>query len=440
MTPAMPKAKLDGLYLLLLGSVVFVLLGTVLANTSPVAMGDFRGLYYPARCLIHNCDPYMESEVAKVTHAEGGDRAWDAAHNSYFSRYIYFPPAFSVTVPIALLPWAPAHLLWTALTMTSLIFASFLIWSLAADYSPTLSGALAGLLLVSTESLVVLGNSAGVAIGLCVVGAWCFLRERFVAAGVVCLAVSLIIKPQDAGLVWLYFLLAGGVYRRRAIQTLLAVVALSLPSLLWVWHVSPHWIQEMHANVLAFSAPGGSMDPGVASSGVFGLGLLISLQTVFSFFRNDPHFYNPASYLVCLPLLLIWGAVTIRSRNSEAKHWMALASIAALSMLPVYHRQDDARLLLLAVPACAMLWAGGGMVGRLGLLVTSVAIVLTGDLPWAVLMGVIGALHLSGTGMVGRMLPALQVFLIPLTLLVAGVFYLCIYARRASENAPPQVF
>ena len=119
---------------------------------------------------------------------------------------------------------------------------------------------------------------------------------------------------------------------------------------------------------------------------------------------------------------------------------MALASIAALSMLPVYHRQDDARLLLLAVPACAMLWAGGGMVGRLGLLVTSVAIVLTGDLPWAVLMGVIGALHLSGTGMVGRMLPALQVFLIPLTLLVAGVFYLCIYARRASENAPPQVF
>jgi hypothetical protein len=254
-----------------------------------------------------------------------------------------------------------------------------------------------------------------------------------VVGGVVCLAISLIIKPQDAGLVWVYFLLAGGIYRKRAMQTLLALIALSLPSLLWVWHVAPHWMQELHVNVVAFSAPGGSMDPGVASSGVFGLGLLISLQTVFSYFRNDPHFYNAASYLVCLPLLLIWGFVAVRSRSSQAQHLLALAAIAALSMLPVYHRQDDARLLLLAVPACAMLWAGAGIVGRMALMVTAAAIVLTGDLPWAVLMGVIGTMHLSGTGLVVRMLPGLQVFLIPLTLLMAGVFYLWVFARRGSD-------
>ena len=37
-----------------------------------------------------------------------------------------------------------------------------------------------------------------------------------------CLAISLMLKPHDAGLVWLYFLLAGGIYRKRALQALVA--------------------------------------------------------------------------------------------------------------------------------------------------------------------------------------------------------------------------
>ena len=61
------------------------------------------------------------------------------------------------------------------------------------------------------------------------VAVWCFIRERFVPAGILCLAVSLAVKPQDAGLVWLYFLLVGGVYPKRALQTLVAMLALGLP-------------------------------------------------------------------------------------------------------------------------------------------------------------------------------------------------------------------
>jgi len=34
-------------------------------------------------------------------------------------------------------------------------------------------------------------------------------------------------------------------------------------------------------------------------------------------------------------------------------------------MLVTYHRPFDAKLLLLAVPACAMLWAEGGRIGGL---------------------------------------------------------------------------
>ena len=83
---------------------------------------------------------------------------------------------------------------------------------------------------------------------------WCFVRERFIPVGVICLAFSLMLKPHDAAFVWLYFLLAGGVYRKRAVQTLVAVVALSAPLLIWITIVAPQWLPELRFNLAALSA------------------------------------------------------------------------------------------------------------------------------------------------------------------------------------------
>jgi hypothetical protein len=308
-----------------------------------------------------------------------------------------------------------------------------------ADFAPIVSGILIGFFLANSEVLVVLCNPAGIAVSLCVVAAWCFIRERFVPAGILCLAVSLAVKPQDAGLVWLYFLLAGGVYRKRALQTLLATLVLGLPGILWVWTVAPNWLQEWRSNILAFSVHGGINDPGPASSGGHGLGMLVNLQAVLSVFRDDPHFYNPVSYLICVPLLLLWLIVTLRSRPSPAKAWIGLAAIAALSMLPVYHHLYDSKILLLTVPACAMLWAEGGLIGRLALLVTAAGFVLNGDVTWAIVLGLIGRLHMPPSGLSEQLLIAVQVFPAPLILLVIGVFYLWVYARRSSEAVAVQL-
>jgi hypothetical protein len=379
----------------------------------------------------------MEGEVLRIYRAEGGDRPSDTAMvRQIATQNVYPPTAFSFTVPFAMLPWGPARMLWMTLTVGSFIFASFLIWNLGANYAPILSGALIGFLLANSEILIVTGNAAGIVVSLCAVAVWCFLRERFVPAGILCLAVSLAIKPHDTGLVWLYFLLAGGVYRKRALQTLLAAVAISLPGVLWVWQVAPHWMRELHSNILAFSVHGGINDPGLASTGGHGLDMLISLQTAISVFRDDPRIYNPASYLICAPLLLLWAFVTLRSRPSLARAWLALAAIAALSMLPVYHRQVDAKLLLLTVPACAMLWAEGGLIGWFALLVNTAGFVLTGDIPWAILLGFINNSHLPATGLSGQILMAVQVFPAPLILLVMVIFYLWVYVRRCSAHAP----
>jgi hypothetical protein len=150
---------------------------------------------------------------------------------------------------------------------------------------------------------------------------------------------------------------------------------------------------------------------------------------------DDPRFYNLVSYLICAPLVLAWGFITLRSRPSTRRAWLALAAITALSMLPVYHRQVDARLLLLTVPACAMLWAEGGRIGRLALAVTTAGLVLTGDIPWAIFFGVASKLHLPATALTGTILMAVQMFPVPLILLAVGVFYLWIYARSGRPMA-----
>ncbi len=436
----MTKARLDGLYLLLLGSVIFVLLGLIVESSAVVTTVDYKVIYYSARCLIQHIDPYQENEVLRVYEAESADRPLESEKvRQIVSRYMYLPTAFAITVPFALLPWGPAHILWLTLTIGSVIVASFLIWNVGADFAPIVSGILIGFFLANSEVLLVLCNPAGIAVSLCVVAVWCFIRERFVPAGILCLAVSLAVKPQDAGLVWLYFLLAGGVYRKRALQTLVATLALGLPGILWVWNVAPNWLQEWRLNILAFSVHGGINDPGPASSGGHGLGMLVNLQAVLSVFRDDPHFYNPVSYLICVPLLLLWLIVTLRSRPSPARAWIGLAAIAALSMLPVYHHLYDAKILLLTVPACAMLWAEGGLIGRLALLVTAAGFVLNGDVTWAIVLGLIGRLHIAPSALSDQLLIAVQVFPAPLILLVIGVFYLWVYARRSSEAVAVQL-
>ncbi|MDR3411182.1 MAG: hypothetical protein P4L87_09610 [Formivibrio sp.] len=156
----------------------------------------------------------------------------------------------------------------------------------------------------------------------CVIGSWCFIRERFIPVGILCLAASLAIKPQDTGLVWLYFLLAGRVYRKRALLTIGTTIVMSLPVVLWVWRVSPQWMQELHSNVMAFAVHGGLNDPAPASAGTHGLGMVISLQAVISVFWDNPHIYNPVSYLIVVPPLfgmdVRYRTVTSHSRQSMA--------------------------------------------------------------------------------------------------------------------------
>jgi hypothetical protein len=436
----MTKPRADGLYLVLLGSAIFILVGFGLENAAPVSSVDFRVMYFSARCFLEHCDPYQESNLRNIYHLEGGETPADSPlTRKNETQYIYLPSAFSFTAPFAILPFWPSHVLWLALTAGSFIFAAFLVFDIAAGYAPVLTGSLICVALADAELFLILGNPAGIAISLCIIATWCFLKNRWVPAGIMCLAISLMLKPHDSGFVWLYFLLIGGVNRRRALQTLAAVVALSLPSVLWLTYSAPNWIQEWHANLVANSGRGGLSDPGPSSIAAHGIAMVVSLQSVISLFRDRPGFYNPLTWLICGLLLLVWLIKTLRSRFSPTEAWFALAPIAAISMLPIYHRIYDAKLLLLTLPACAMLWRRRGPSAWIALLVTTAGVLLTGGFPWAIFLLLLKDLHLSSAGFSGEMLTALQVFPAPVILLAVGVFYLWVYLWRPSHEAVPEI-
>jgi hypothetical protein len=425
----------DGLHLLIVGIAIFVVIGLTGERMRVAWMIDFKSVYYGARCLVEHRDPYKMGEVLNVYAKESGTTTMNTAERSrVLWTFVNVPTAFLALAPFGLLAWGPAHILWMAATGVGMILSAILFWTLVTDVAPTLGGGLIALWIVNCIGLLLLGNPAGIALSLGFVAVWCLMRERFVLAGVICLALSLTIKPQDTGFVWLYFLLAGGVYRKRALQTLGLTAVLSLCTILWVYQVSPHWFQELSSN-LAFSVgPGGENNPAPGNMLAGTVGMMIHLQTVTAILWSDPRFYNWAAYLVCGVLVLPWIAATLRRRGSPDRAWLALAAIAAFSMLPVYHRTHDAKLLLLSVPACAMLYAEKNRLGRLAVIVTAAAFVLTSDLPLLLLVDAAHPLRGSSPEWLGKVATIVLARPAPLSLLAMGSLYLWAYAQKTVES------
>ena len=300
----MTRVRLLGLPLVPLSAGFSIWWGFSLARFVAGGPLDFQGLYYGAQCLLQHHNPYNVSELETVYRADGGEHPTDPIQRRQtVTLYVNLPHTFFFTAPFTMFSLRTAQVLWLILTGSAFTLSGFLIWDLAARDAPILTGCLLFILLANSELFFLTGNSAGIVVSLCVVAAWCFLRDRFVTAGILCMAISLAIKPHDAGFVWLYFLLAGGVHRKRALQVLGVDVVLGLSGLLWVFLVAPHWMQGWRANMATLSLPGGLNNAGLPAVSFNIMGGVISLQTVFAVFRDDPRIYNPLTWLVCGAML-----------------------------------------------------------------------------------------------------------------------------------------
>ena len=433
----MTRARMDGVYLMVIGFTAFLLVGLSAQYTRPPnLLADFKGVYICSRCLLEHCDPYQVDQLEAVFMREGGAKAADpGVIRGGFARCVYPPSMFLFVFPFALLSWIPASLAWVAVAALVFSLSGFLIWNQGSKHAPIITGGMIGLWFGTSAVIFGNGNPAGFVVGLCALAVWCFLTEKYVPAGIVCLAISLAIKPQDSGFVWLYFLLAGGVYRKRALQTLALVLLFAFTGAVWVSLISPHWLKEWHANLSVISAHGGINDPVTAGLSGGMVSPIIGLQSALAVFSQNPSIYNPLTYLLTGALLLIWALATLRSRPSQTGAWLALAVIAPLTMLVTYHRLYDAKLLLLTIPACAMLWQKGGWTGRLAFWVNTLGIFLTGEFSGGNLVAFARHLHISATGLAGKLEAVVLTRPFPVVLLIMTCFYLWVYVRRAPDLA-----
>lgn len=398
------------------------------ATLGPAKAVDFDGVYYGAQCALEGLDPYLyagmcgteaDAFLAKTKNLE------HAAPRSHWE--VYLPPALVIVAPLALLPLPVAEVLWIFLTAVALVLAALLVWDMEDD-APVVSGCLAAFVLLNCVMLLDSGNPAGLVVPLSVVAAWCFLERHCEAVGVVLLAVSLMIKPQIAGFVWLYFMLAGGTGRKRALQTLAVVIVLGVCTAFWIAPSSPHWTTELPDHIAMLAGHGALNDPGPSGMTYRGIDQIVSLQGAISLLKNDPSFYNPATYLLIGGLVAVWIFAVLRKRPTCESALLALAAVSFLALLPVYHRTHDAKLLLLAIPACAMLWSRGGARRWFALGLTSAAILVTSDIPLLFFSAASETLPVSNASFTGR-LTLLLSHPAPLVLLATGCFYLWAYIR-----------
>ncbi len=427
------------LLLLFLSASISIAWAWSIQGSSQAGLADFRAIYYGARCVLQQRDPYRADDFQSVYRDSGGTLPADPALALRFNRAVpicvNLPTALLLLVPLALMPWHLAHGLWFILEAASLVIAAYLAVDLAGKDAPRVSLLFACFLLANCEIVLSQGNLAAIVVSACVAAVWCVQKGTWGKVGILLLALALTLKPHDAGPIWLCLVLLPGLGRRSAIKSLVLAVMFGLLSLVWIGQAAPSWLPELSSNLLLTSARGDLNDPGPASLTGWSPGMIIDLQSVLSYFRDDRAFYNLVSYLICGSLLMVWLIATIRARGLQRHGHLALAVVIPLLLLITYHRVHDAKLLLLTIPAFAVLWAEGGLVKWLAFLIHGLTFLLCGDITLSLLLVVESKLHLAFTGWTGTMLKVLLERPIPLALLAMAIFYLVVYVRRVGSTA-----
>lgn len=103
------KGRRDGLYLMLLGTVMFLLIGAILVALKPDPVNDFKTAYYRGQCLLQHCDPYSETDIESLYARSHELLPLQGHERLVITRDIYLPTEFPFLAPIASLPFPVAE-------------------------------------------------------------------------------------------------------------------------------------------------------------------------------------------------------------------------------------------------------------------------------------------------------------------------------------------
>jgi Glycosyltransferase family 87 len=332
---------------------------------------DFVPVYTGAACLLKGCNPYNTSQLEQQFFRAGGRtdemNSWD------IDVPVYPPSTFLALTPLALLSYPAARFLWFLLNGGLFVTSALLVVSLCPRAHRWPASLLASLILATSGILLVLGQPAVFAISLVIISSYLFLRGRLLPVATVLSMLSLAVKPQIGGLIMLYFLTQRIHWRYVALAMAGALSFLVSAAVMLSLHPgSAAWPATLRANLSATLSHGGSADPRPDNQEAVGD---VNLQLLTSIFFSDTHTFNLAAYSVFLGLLAVWIWAVPWTNVDPATHFLALAALSILSLLPIYHRFYDTRLLLLSVPAAMFVFEKRRLLGAAIAMVTAVSVI-----------------------------------------------------------------
>jgi len=337
--------------LLLLIAGMFLYRGPLRAIQSSAEFNDFLAPYIQTRAWIRGADPYSPQSLLEFWPPANPAPNWlrhEVANGTLLIQRgiptAYLPSSFPVLLPIALLPWPAAYVLWTVL---SVILFGIMVASLTSlsgmsgnRRSFFVAGALA---LAPFHTGIATGNPAVLATELAVISLWMAHAEYAAAAGIM-IALSCCLKPQIGLCFALLYLLQK---RKRLVGTVITLGGtLTLLSVAWMMLSPGTWWQSYRQDNHALFATGVLSDFGPRNPTRYGL---INLQVLLDPILKTRSATNAAALSISAILFVTWLSFVLRHKRGQPD-LLAVSGLVVLTLLPIYHRFYDAGLLIL--PFC----------------------------------------------------------------------------------------
>jgi hypothetical protein len=305
---------------------------------------DFASPWASARQWLTGGNPYDNEPLWETWSASRG--AFDTDHTFWVA--LMPPGAYAVLAPFAALPAGVAGVVWLLVSAASV----FAILACTLSLARIPAGSLTAWLLVAAalasapvQTIVTVGQLSLPVIALAILAMWLARGGRDLLAGLA-LGLAAAVKPQLVAPFFLYY----AFFARWRLLLPAAVLAFGI-NLLAVAPMQLRgipWWADWSRNMQIASAPGGPNDP--TASGPW-RNQMIDLRAWFYTLTEAHHLVTAKALLVSLALAAAYVALLARRRQRGPRHDapLALATLAALTLLPVYHKMYDATLLVLAL-------------------------------------------------------------------------------------------
>ena len=264
------------------------------------------------------------------------------------------PGTLILLAPIAILPWHLANLAWLTVLVTSV---GLTIWSLAraaglrSNEPGTLGFVAFCLALAPFHTGTAAANETILVVTLCALGILAAGEDRDVVAGLL-FGAACSLKPHLGSFLVLYYLIR---MRWRLFSVALGFTALlAAIAALWMRICGVAWVHDYFHNVNVLATQNKIDDFTSANSIRF---MLINLQVPLYSFTHSARSANIIALGTGVIVISVWIYLVIRAGHRQMG-LLALATIAVIGLLPLYHRLYDAS--LLAIPLC---WCMSELVG-----------------------------------------------------------------------------